>query len=68
MMKSKFENFKSEKFKLNGLEHISGGETTYGPARSTTNGHNGGYDWVRTTYNPEGYPPGTQGTDDVPAR
>ena len=63
-MKKKLESFQSKKFDNSQMENIFGGETTYGPWKRSSSGPGGvNSDKVRTTYNPEGYPPGVQGTD-----
>jgi hypothetical protein len=58
-----FESLKTKKFDMSNLGRVKGGDTTYGTTKATTNGHDAGYDWRRVTYNPPGYPEGTQGWD-----
>ncbi len=60
-MKKQLEKLNSKKFDLANMGKIVGGETTYGPDKQTDYGR----DCNRMTYNPEGYPPGTQGDRDA---
>lgn len=60
------ESLESKKFDSKNLVKLAGGEkTTYGTVRETRydgmGGQNG--DSACMTYNPAGYPPGTQGAD-----
>lgn len=65
MATKKMESLTSKKFDSKNLGRVSGGETTYGPARLTRYDGRGGQDGdtAATTYNPAGTPPGTEGTD-----
>lgn len=64
-MNKTLESLQSKKFDSKSLMKISGGGTTYGPARETRydgfGGQNG--DTAAMTYNPANKPPGSQGLD-----
>lgn len=66
-MKKSLESLESKKFNTSLLKITKAGETTYGNKYSTRHDGYGGQDGdvARTTYNPAGYPPGTQGQDYV---
>jgi hypothetical protein len=65
MATKNIESLKSKKFDSQNLGRVFGGLTTYGPARMTRYDGRGGQDGdtAAQTYNPAGYPPGTEGTD-----
>ncbi|MGV3612693.1 MAG: hypothetical protein ACO1N0_17165 [Fluviicola sp.] len=64
-MNKTLESLKSKKFDSKNLVRVTGGETTYGPARETRydgfGGQNG--DTAAMTYNPANKPAGSQGLD-----
>ena len=64
-MNKTLESLQSKKFDSKNLMGISGGQTTYGPARETRYDGFGGQDGdtAAMTYNPPNYPAGTQGLD-----
>lgn len=64
-MNKTLESLKSKKFDSKNLVRVTGGDTTYGPARETRydgfGGQNG--DTAAMTYNPPNKPSGSQGLD-----
>ena len=65
MATKRMESLNSKKFDSKNLGSILGGQPTYGNWYNTHYDGRGGQDGdqARTTYDPNGYPPGTQGTD-----
>lgn len=65
MAAKKIESLSSKKFDSKNLGKVLGGVPSYGNWYPTHYDGRGGQenDQARTTYNPDGYPAGTQGTD-----
>ncbi|TSJ41154.1 hypothetical protein [Fluviicola chungangensis] len=67
MATKKIESLSSKKFDSKNLGKVLGGVPTYGPYYGTINGKyypGGTDDEARHTYNPDGYPAGTEGDGD----